>query len=62
MLQGVFSTYDAADVLHVTDVRKVAPGLDRERRLSHEKRRLSSEWFFGITRVTDVLSVFIFAI
>ena len=59
---GFFSTYDAADVLQVTDVRKVAPGLDRERRLWREKRRLSNEWFFGITRVTDVLSVFTFTI
>ena len=34
---GFFSTYDAADVLQVTDaVRKVAPGLDRERRLWRE--------------------------
>ena len=57
---GFFSTYDAADVLQVTDVRKVAPGLDRERRLWRENN--GKEWFFGITRVTDVLSVFTFAI
>ena len=33
---GFFSTYDAVDVLQVTDVTKVAPGLDRERRLWRE--------------------------
>ena len=46
------------DVLEFSDVRKVAPGLDREPRLWFEKRRLSNEWFL----VTDVLSVFTFAI
>ena len=44
-------------------VLKVAPGLDRLRRLWGEKWRSIKQWIvLGITRVTDILSVFTLAI
>ena len=52
----------AVDVLEVTDVRKVAPSLDRVWIAFVARKAKIKQWMvFGITWLTEVLSVFTFA-